>query len=117
MPLLRWSHDHHRDLRARLPTQAPPHTRIARDQDRYLMMLPRSINNLRDTHHSRCFMARNVRARDTALDSQLGAPPISPSTMQPPTAALRPHRPLAANRFALALRANLLHSHPAAKSP
>ena len=37
MSLLRWPHDHHRDLRTRLSAKTPPHTRTANDQDRYLM--------------------------------------------------------------------------------
>ena len=43
MPLLRRPHDHHRDLRARLPAEAPPHACSGSDQDRHLMMpSPRS---------------------------------------------------------------------------
>ena len=38
VPLLRWPHDHHRDLRARLRAEAPPHARSGSDQDRHLMM-------------------------------------------------------------------------------
>ena len=37
MPVLRRPHDHHRNLRARLPAQMPPAT-AGRDQDRHLMM-------------------------------------------------------------------------------
>ena len=37
MPLLRRPHDHHRDLRARLPAETPDHTGSGGDQDRHIM--------------------------------------------------------------------------------
>jgi hypothetical protein len=38
MSLLRRPHDHHRDLRRRLPAETPPRVRYGSDQDRHLMM-------------------------------------------------------------------------------
>jgi hypothetical protein len=38
MSLLRWPHNHHRDLRARLPAEASAKHNSTRDQDRYIMM-------------------------------------------------------------------------------
>ena len=48
MPLLRRPHDHHRDLRARLPAQIPPATTGA-NQDRHIMTQSPPIDTRRDT--------------------------------------------------------------------
>jgi hypothetical protein len=52
MSLLRRSHDHHRDLRARLPAQTPPGVRYSSDRDRHLMMPPPPIQQPSDARHS-----------------------------------------------------------------
>jgi hypothetical protein len=52
VPLLRWPHDHHRDLRARLRAEAPPHACADRDQDRHLMMPSPSVKDGSDARHS-----------------------------------------------------------------
>jgi hypothetical protein len=52
MSLLRRPHDHHRDLRARLPAQTPPGVRYSSDRDRHLMMPPPPIHHPTDARHS-----------------------------------------------------------------
>jgi len=51
MPLLWRPHDHHRDLRKRLPAETPPRARCS-DQDRHLIMPSPPIHQLTDARHS-----------------------------------------------------------------
>ena len=81
------------------------------------MTLSQPINHRGDTPHSRWFVAGNARAHHALLDSQSLAPPILAPTAQPATSPLRPHQSFPANRSPIPLRAHLLHSHAAAKSP
>ena len=81
------------------------------------MTLSQPIDHRSDTRHSRWFVAGNARARHALLDSQSLAPPILAPTAQLATSPLRPHQSFAANRSPIPLRADLLHSHAAAKSP
>jgi hypothetical protein len=50
-PLLRRTHVHHRDLRARQRAKAPTHARADRDQDRHLMMLSSLIQHRTEARH------------------------------------------------------------------
>ena len=45
MPVLRRPHDHHRDLRARLPRRATGRQPAARDQDRHVMIASHDAEN------------------------------------------------------------------------
>jgi hypothetical protein len=78
---LRRPHDHHRDFRARMRTKTPPHTRAATDQDRYLMMSSRPIDDRSRRHQSRWPITSNAAGCDPALDSTPRAPQ---SGRQPP---------------------------------
>ena len=118
MSVLRWPHDHHRDLRARLPAHAPAHTRIARDQDRYLMTPSPPIDDRSDTRHSRWLVASNDRARNAF--ARFAACSLHQSWRRPCSRPLLRRvltQALPANRSPLPLRADLLHPHAAAKSP
>ena len=94
MPLLRRPHDHHRDLRARLPAEAPPHARSGSDQDRHLMTPSPPIDDRSDARHSRWLSASNALARAASLNSQPGPPPILSHTVQPANPPLRAHQSL-----------------------
>jgi hypothetical protein len=50
-PLLRRTHVHHRDLRARQRAKAPTHACADRDQDRHLMMLSSLIQRRTEARH------------------------------------------------------------------
>jgi hypothetical protein len=52
LPLLRWPHDHHRDLLARTTAKAPPFAGSTGNQDRHLMMPAPSIRHRIDRLHS-----------------------------------------------------------------
>ena len=60
MSVLRWPHDRHRDLRPRLPAEAPAHTSSASNQDRHLMMPSPPIDDSYDTCHP-CWLASRPR--------------------------------------------------------
>ena len=51
VPLLRRTHVHHRDLRARQRAKAPTHARAGCDQDRHLMMLSSLIQHSTEARH------------------------------------------------------------------
>ena len=55
-------------------------------------------------------------ACNASFDSQLGALPIRPTTVQPASTLLRLHPSIAGNRSPLPLRANLRHLRAAASS-
>ena len=107
MSLLRWPHDHHRELRTRMPAYAPANPHIARDQDRYLMTPSQPIDDRSDRRHSRWFVSSNGSARDAALEftARCAANPgahhpadhdsaaSSPQHCQQPIAAPAPRQP------------------------
>src|SRR6185312_2115777 len=53
MSVLRWPYDRHRDLRAWLSAEAPPHARSSTNQNRHLMMPSPPIDHSYDTCHPR----------------------------------------------------------------
>jgi hypothetical protein len=62
--VLRWPHDHHRDLRTRLDTSPSPNA-TNRDQDRYLMItIPTS--QIQGPHLSRWLSIRHGSVRSNA---------------------------------------------------
>ena len=71
MSLLRWTHDHHRDFRARVRAQAHAHSSMhgARDQDRYLMTPSQPTDDRSRRHQSRWSITSNAAGRNNALDS------------------------------------------------
>src|SRR5262249_2052597 len=95
MPLLPRAHDCHRDLRARLPTQTPSNSRIARDQDRYLMTASQPIEDATDTHRFHWLAARSHRTCNESSDSHFLATSISASSMQTATSQTHPHQTVA----------------------
>ena len=76
MPVLRRPHDRHRDLRARLRAEAPPHTGTGGDQDRHLMRPSPPIDDRNDHRHSRRLSAGSAHARIAPPDSPAVARPI-----------------------------------------
>jgi hypothetical protein len=116
MPVLRQPHDHHRDLRARLRAEVPPHT-AGSNQDRHVMMPSPLIYTYRSARHPCRLSAGTAQARITALHSIAVARPIlsfypqiarSHRRMRPCSAASRSRRPP---------QSNLSKPEPAAKSP
>ncbi len=69
MPLLRRTHDHHRDLRAWLRAKPSPHTGAGSHQDRHLMMMSEPFHHRSDTRYSCRLAAGSVRARTGSLNS------------------------------------------------
>ena len=116
MSLLRWPHDHHRDLRARLPTKAPAHTCSASDQDRHIMILAPSITDHPDARGS-CRLA--AEAPKLASVGAIGPQSHHKSShvvrgllVQPAT-----HPPVRPIRSQPSPRSSLLNPHSTAKSP
>ena len=81
------------------------------------MTLSPLIDDHSGTKHSRWFVTSNAAARDATLDSKPRVVPILSPTVQPASAPLRLRLRLATNQLPRPHRANLLHSHNAAKSP
>jgi len=75
MPVLRQPHDHHRDLRARLRAEVPPHT-AGSNQDRHVMMPSPLIYTYGSARHPCRLSAGTAQARITALHSIAVARPI-----------------------------------------
>ena len=95
VPMLRWPHDHHRDLSARLSAQV--HSGI--DQNRLVMISPPLIDDRTRTNRSRRRSTGNARARVrppilsalTPKTSRRNAPPARQSPYSP---AERSYQPL-----------------------
>src|SRR6476661_2789485 len=86
MPVLRRPHDHHRDLRARLPAKASPHT-CADHPDRHLMRPSPPIDNCSAPCHSRRLSAASAHAR-VGLPESSALPPRTWSCSVRPTRLL-----------------------------
>ena len=69
-------HDHHRDLRSRLPGKAPPHARDNSGQHRHLMMPSPAIHQPSDAHHSGWLSAGTAPAYRGWLNQSAVALPI-----------------------------------------
>ena len=116
MPVLRRTHDRHRDFRARLRAKAQARATSSGNQDRYLMMPSPPIDN--SYHPCR---PRRLTAAATELASVLEIGPYRPrkshrATCQP---LVRPTRSsgFAATRPRQPLLPNLFKPSPAAQSP
>jgi hypothetical protein len=81
------------------------------------MTLSQPIEDYSDTHRSYWLAAGNASARNALFDSQSLATSILASPIQLATCPLRPHQRGAANQLPLPLRADLLHTLTALKSP
>ena len=118
IPHLRRSHDHHRDLRARLrarkrqPKPARAEIRIES------LMMPSSSNNQRtDTPYSCSLTADSVQARGGPLNSQPVVAEILSRTAQFDPPPHRSHPRSAASRPWQPPRSSHFRPHAAAKSP
>ena len=116
MPVLRQPHDHHRDLRARLRAEVPPHA-AGSDQDRHVMMPSPLIYTYRSARHPCPALSRHRPSSHHCLNSIAVARPIlsfypqiarSHRCMRPCSAASRSRRPP---------QSNISKPEPAAKSP
>ena len=113
MSLLWRPHDHHRDLRTRLPTETPSRVRYGSHQDRHLVMPSPPVHQPSDARHSGWLSASTALAYCRSINRPAVAPPTlsgnarrtrsSPS----PTAILR----------SKAIVAGALKPDAAAKSP
>jgi len=117
MSMLRWPHDHHRDLRPWLRAKAPPHARSNSDQDRHLMRLSPPIPNRSSARYSCCFSASSAHARGGPLHWPALAPSILPRSVHSTRSPLHVHTCFEASRSPRPFRSNLLKPDPAAKSP
>ena len=88
VPLLRRTHDHHRDLRARLPAEAPSHARYGSDQDRHLMMPSPPIHHRTDDSPFWPALGQQAPACADRSDWPVVAPPIRSRNV--PTALVQP---------------------------
>ena len=95
MPMLRWPHDHHRDLRARLSAQV----RSGSDQDRHLMTpsplthhRPRTNRSRRRSTGNACALAESPILPD--LTPQTSPRNATPTRQSPCSPAQRSPQPL-----------------------
>ena len=117
VPVLRRPHDHHRDLRARLPAKASPHTCSADHPDRHLMRPSPPIGNCSAPCHSRRLSAGSARARVRPPESSALSRRILSCSVRPRRLLLHAPSPSRQKLSPRTLRSNLLKPHPAAKSP
>jgi hypothetical protein len=115
VPVLRRPHDHHRDFRARLRTEVPPHA-AGGNQDRHLMMPSPSIYTYSNARHSYRLLAGIAQARIAALHSITVTRPILPRYPQIARSHRRIRPRLAASRSRHPLQSSLSKPEPAAKS-
>jgi hypothetical protein len=110
--MLRRSHDHHREIRARRDAVASPDRPTYRNQDRYLMTAPaRQLQ-------SRVRLHRRSSTRRSRLRSNIGAPSQIAPTSPPFNRQTRPFiNRIAINQRAAATRHDSRTSSAAAKSP
>ena len=107
--MLRWPHDHHRDLRARLSAQA----QSGIDQDRLLMTPSPLIDDRTRTNPSRRRVDRQrPRSRQAAI---LSALTLQTSPRNAPPARQSPYSP--AERLPQPLQSKLIKPAAATKSP
>ena len=90
MSLLRRPHDHHRDLRARLPAQTPPGVRCSSDRDQHLMMPLPPIEQPSDARHSGWLGQHSRRLRRSINRPAMTPPTLSGNARCAPSAR-HPH--------------------------
>ena len=117
MSVLRRPHDRHRDLRPRLPAEAPAHTSSASDHDRHLMMPSPPIHDRHDTRYSCWRSAGRNQARIRPLDWPVVASQIPSYNVRTARSPRCPHPRFEANRPRQPLLSNLFKPSAAAKSP
>jgi hypothetical protein len=119
MPMLRQPHDRHRDLRARLRTEAPAFAGARDNQDRHLMIPPPVIrrHHCSNARHSCWFSAGHAQAHIGMPDS----PAVARSIRSPHAQIARSHRRMrpsfAASRSRQPFQSSLSKPKPVAKSP
>ena len=91
VPLLRRPHDHHRDLRSRLPPETPPGARYRSGQDRHLMMPSPPIHPPSDARHSGRLSASTAPAYCRSINWPAIAPPTLSSNARGARSARHPH--------------------------
>ena len=101
--LLRRPHDHHRDLRARLPAETPPRVRYSSDQDRHLMMPSPPIHQPSDARHSGWLAASTAPAYCRSINRPAVAPPTLSGNARSTRSARHPHPSFEATRLGRAL--------------
>jgi hypothetical protein len=117
MPVLRRPHDHHRDLRAWLSAEAPPHARSSTNQNRHLMMPSPPIHNCHDTRYS-CWLATgHDQVRIGALDWPVMVPQIPSCNVTTTCSPQCDHPRFAPNQPRQPLLFNLFKPNPTTKSP
>jgi hypothetical protein len=117
MPVLRRPHDRHRDLLARLRTQASTYTGDGANQDRYVMMQPPTILDHLETRYSCQLAAGRAQARIGARHSTAAAPPVLPRYAQIARSHPRMRPGINASRSRQPPQSSLSKPEPAAKSP
>ena len=98
MSVLRWPHDHHRDLRARLRAEAPPRAYSSSNQDRHLMMPSPPIDNSYHPCHPCWLSAGSDRTRIRPRNWPVSAPPIPSRNVPTARSPRRAHPGFAATR-------------------
>ena len=117
MPVLRRPHDGHRDLRARLRAEAPPHTGSGGAQDRHLMMPSLPIDDRHPARQSCRLSTGSSHACRWPPDCPAIAPTISAHNPSSARSPLQPRPCLQAKSSHQPLRSHILLPDPAAKSP
>ena len=74
MSVLRWPYDRHRDLRAWLSAEAPPHARSGTNQNRHLMMPSPPIDHSYGHCHPRWLATGHAQVRIRALTGPANGP-------------------------------------------
>ena len=100
-------HDHHRDLRSRLPGKAPPHARDNSGQHRHLMMPSPAIHQPSDAHHSGWLSAGTAPAYRGWLNQSAVALPILFGSARSLRSVRHPHLAREAKRSRQEIRSNL----------
>jgi hypothetical protein len=76
--LLRWPHDHHRNLRKGLPAETPPRARCSSDQHRHFMMPSPSIHQPSDVTFTILAASASIAA---AYRRSINRPAMTPPTL------------------------------------
>ena len=117
VPLLRRTHVHHRDIRARLRAEAPPNTRAGRDRDRHLMMPSSLIWHRTEAHHSGRLSPGSTPACADQQDWPASAPQILSCNVRSARSRQHEHPKFQLKRYDRQRRLNFPNTPADAKSP
>jgi hypothetical protein len=117
MSVLRGPYDRHRDLRAWLSAEAPPHARSSTNQNRHLMMPSPPIDHSYDTCHPRWLATGHDQVRIRALDGPVMVPQIPSCNVTTTCSPQCDHPRSAPNQPPQPLLFDLFKPSPSAKSP